>query len=721
MHQPYYKDDLQNQFLLPWVRLRCAKDYYKMPALLADYPAIKQTFNLVPALVAQVQDYADGRFSDVYLELARRPVAELSADERAFVARWMTESSQIRRVRDYPRYAELVRKREQAWPRGSLDLARLFSDAELRDLQVWFNLSWIGPEVMERDPVIAELVRRGRDFAEADKEPVFDAQLQLLGKVLPTYREVQDRGQAELITSPTYHPILPLIADIGVARVARPDLAMPRRPFAHPEDAAEQLRRGIEAHTRSFGIRPRGLWPPEEAISEDVVRLAADQGIEWMLSDEAILARSLSSSFTRDGEGQVMQPEALYAPYHVQVGGSPPIHLLFRDGRLSNAIGFEYQNSAPDEAAKDLVDRLKVIGQRQKDSPFLAVIALDGENCWDFYEANGNPFRGSLYARLSREPELKTVTVSEFLSEFPADRSLSRIHPGSWINASFDTWVGDQEHNAAWDMLADARNFLSERERDAIDQEQLKAARREVLIAEGSDWFWWFGRSHDSGMDQIWDSLFRLHLRNIYMSLGERPPANLYQPIVSAAEGAATKRPDRKISPKLNGGVDQDEWNAGGYVDVTALFGAMHPPRGAVRRIWFGHDDRNLYLRFDLLDRQATPPLKLEMFFSGSPVAEGTAPSDFGFEPAFRLTVQRREGDVELELRDVTPGGGTSRWTGRTSVGDAIAFAVPFHALGHDPGDTLHMVALAHQDGEPVEQLPPTGSIAVRGQGDVAK
>src|SRR6267378_873108 len=657
MHQPYYKDDLQNQFLLPWVRLRCAKDYYKMPALLADYPAIKQTFNLVPALVAQVQDYADSRFSDVYLELARRPVAELSADERAFVARWMTESSQIRRVRESPRYVELVRKREQAWPRGSLDLARLFSDAELRDLQVWFNLSWIGPEVIERDPVIAELVRKGRDFAEADKEPIFKAQLELLRQVLPTYREVQERGQAELITSPAYHPILPLIADLGIARVARPDLAMPRQPFAHPDDAAEHLRRGVESHMRSFGIRPRGLWPPEQAISEDVVRLAADQGIEWMLGDEAILAQSLGSSIVRDGEGQVMQPDVLYAPYRVQTGASP-IHLLFRDARLSNAIGFEYQNSPADEAAKDLVDRLKNIGQRQKDSPFLAVVALDGENCWDFYEANGNLFLHSLYSRLSREPELKTVTVSEFLSEFPAGRSLSRVHPGSWINASFDTWVGDQEHNAAWDILADARNLLSERERDGARQEQLAAARREVLIAEGSDWFWWFGRSHDSGMDQIWDSLFRLHLRNIYMSLGERPPARLYQPIATAAEGSATKRPDRKISPKLNGAVDQDEWNAGGYVDVTALFGAMHPPRGAVRRIWFGHDDRNLYLRFDLLDRGVTPMLKLEMFFSGSAASAGPAATDFGFEPAFRLEVQRRESDVELELRELAPNGG---------------------------------------------------------------
>jgi len=211
MHQPYYKDDLQHTFLLPWVRLRCAKDYYKMPALLDDYPAIKQTFNLVPALVAQVADYVDGQDSDVYLDLARRPASELTTEERAFIARWMTESSQLRRVRQYPRYLDLTRKREQAWPRTADDMAKLFSDAELRDLQVWFNLSWIGPEVISADARLGELVRKGRDFSEDDKEPVFSAHFDLLRKVLPKYREVQDRGQAELITSPYYHPILPLI------------------------------------------------------------------------------------------------------------------------------------------------------------------------------------------------------------------------------------------------------------------------------------------------------------------------------------------------------------------------------------------------------------------------------------------------------------------------------------------------------------------------------
>src|SRR5256714_4100016 len=718
MHQPYYKDDLSNSFLLPWVRLRAAKDYYKMPALLDSYPDIKQPFILVPALVEQIQDYVNGGFQDIYMDLARRPVAGLSVDERAFVARWMTESSQSRRVRQYPRYLELVRKREQAGPPTAEGLATLFSDAELRDLLVWFNLSWIGPEAMEKDPEIAELVRKGRHFSDSDVEPVLRVQFELLRKVLPQYRALQERGQAELITSPYYHPILPLIADLGIARVARPDLAMPRAIFKHPDDAAEQLRLGLEAHRRHFGRRPRGGWPPEAAVSEEAVRLAADHGLEWILSDEGVLSRSLASPITRDAHGQVIQAEQLYAPYRVQRNG-PPIHLVFRDATLSNAIGFDYQNSPADEAAADLVRRLRAIQQRQQDTPFLAVIALDGENCWDSYEANGNPFLHSLYSRLSREAEPKTVTVSEFISEFPAERSLSRIHPGSWINANFDTWVGDAEHNVAWDQLAQARDFLSERERAADDQEQLAAARREALIAQGSDWFWWFGRSHDSGMDQIWDSLFRLHLRNIYMSLKRTPPAELYRPTAKAAGGRVPKRAHRKITPKLNSVVDEEEWEAGGYVDVSALFGAMHPPTGAVRRIWFGHDDRNLYLRFDLLPTGRPRPVELEIFFSGSPKQPGNG--TFGFDPALRLTAKAGGAGVELELRELTPEAQLRqpRWADRAMGGEAFAFAVPFEALGHDPGETIEMVAGAHQDGQPADPPPPTGSIPVRVPGDV--
>src|SRR5260370_12502040 len=109
---------------------------------------------------------------------------------------------------------------------------------------------------MERDPEIAELVKKGRFFSDADTEPILRVQFELLRWVLPKYRELQQREQAELITSPYYHPILPLLSDLGIAHIARPDLKMPRRPFKHLDAAADQLRLAIQSRTRRFARRP---------------------------------------------------------------------------------------------------------------------------------------------------------------------------------------------------------------------------------------------------------------------------------------------------------------------------------------------------------------------------------------------------------------------------------------------------------------------------------
>ncbi|MDQ6884464.1 MAG: glycogen/starch synthase [Candidatus Dormibacteraeota bacterium] len=706
MHQPYYRDDLGDTVLLPWVRLRCAKDYYKMPALLDEYPAIKQTFNLVPSLTEQIQRYVDGPVNDIYLELTRRPVADLNGEERAFVARWMTESSQLRRVRQSPRYLELVRKREDSWSRDPAELTRLFSDAELLDLQVWFNLSWLGPEVIEVDRDLGDLVRKGWQFSDDDKEPVIRAQMALIRKVLPKYREVQDRGQAELITTPYYHPILPLLADVASARVSQPAMPLPRLSFRHPEGAAEQLRLGVASHQQRFGRRPRGVWPPEQAISDEALALIGEAGFTWAVSDEGLLARAIESAIHRDGEGVTMRPEALYQPYRVD-RDSGSVDLVFRDARLSNLIGFDYQQLGADEAASDLIERLRAVGRRQEaGKPLLAVIALDGENCWDNYEANGNHFLRALYAGLSAEPELTTVTVSEFLSSFPARASLPGVQPGSWIEGTLDTWVGDPEHNAAWDLLAGARQTLADDR--AASEAQRAVARREVLIAEGSDWFWWFGRSHDSGMDVIWDNLFRLHLRNIYTALGRQAPAALFHGILREGQQGGWKRPDRLITPRLNGLLDDREWDAAGYLDATALFGAMHPPRGAVRRIWFGSDRLNLYLRFDTL-REGD--LDLRILFNTTASAKGAA-----FTPTLVLRARRAGGAVSLELaRPTADTAGPTLWSGAAHAARELAFALPLSALQPEPGHAVEMIAVVNDaGGKPLEQLPPSGSITVR-------
>src|SRR5207249_8846265 len=95
MHQPYYKDDLTSTYLLPWVRLRSAKDYYKMPALLDAYPSVRATFNLVPSLLAQIEDYGKEESVDLFLNLSTRPASDLSEEERDFALRSEEHTSEL--------------------------------------------------------------------------------------------------------------------------------------------------------------------------------------------------------------------------------------------------------------------------------------------------------------------------------------------------------------------------------------------------------------------------------------------------------------------------------------------------------------------------------------------------------------------------------------------------------------------------------------------------
>jgi alpha-amylase/alpha-mannosidase (GH57 family) len=65
-HQPYYKDLVTGEYRLPWVRLHALKDYYGMVKLLDEFPSVHQTFNLVPSLITQIQEYAEGNARDPF-------------------------------------------------------------------------------------------------------------------------------------------------------------------------------------------------------------------------------------------------------------------------------------------------------------------------------------------------------------------------------------------------------------------------------------------------------------------------------------------------------------------------------------------------------------------------------------------------------------------------------------------------------------------------------
>ncbi|MDO8670701.1 MAG: glycoside hydrolase family 57 protein, partial [Dehalococcoidia bacterium] len=603
MHQPYYQNSFTGEHKLPWVRLHATKDYLHMAEILLDFPKIRQTFNIVPSLAEQLVDYLDNDAVDRCLQLTEKPAESLSDEDKEFILGFFFSIDWDRIIRKYPRYWQLLQLRQAAggdW--------RLFSVEFWRDLQVWFNLVWIDPNWIERDPDLQYLVKKQSRFTLEDVQLLVAKQREIMAKTLPLYRQLEAAGQIEITTSPYYHPILPLLIDTASCRVASPGLPLPEMRFSHAEDGAEQLRLALEAHQKYFGKRPRGLWPSEGAVSHRLVSLLAERNtVQWLASDEAILSLSVNTVAQRDGYGHLTNPWFLYRPYCLRTDeskGQAPIAMVFRDRVLSDRIGFVYRQFAGPDGAFDLMQRLHKIRENlnDPDHPYLVSIILDGENCWEGYEHNGDVFLRKLYELLSNDDQICTTTVSDYLDQFPPTENIDNLFTGSWINHSLETWIGEPEQNKAWDYLSRSRDRLIawQNENPLADDGTLEKAWREIYIAEGSDWFWWYYSQNDSGQDHLFDQEFRGHLSNVYRIMGLPVPLWLQQPILGTAQKLTSRVISGYISPRLAGAdVASSEWAAGGYVEPETSTGAMQRTRTIIKRLYYGFNPAELFLRLE--------------------------------------------------------------------------------------------------------------------------
>ena len=318
------------------------------------------------------------------------------------------------------------------------DWRQVFSTAELRDLQVWFQLSYLDEFYKNNDARVKDLIARGQSFSEQDKKTVSSVEMEILGRIVPAYKKMQDSGRIELCTSPFYHPIMPLLLDPQLGREANPGLPAYDLEFDWEDDLRTQLQAALEMMEKTFGRRPRGIWPPEGSLSERVVHVLAQMGVVWTASDEHVLSRSLPRGLERDSRFTITAPQALYQPYRLP--GSP-LPIFFRDQLLSDLIGFYYQKFPAAEAAADLVRRLKDIVRSAPEGLTIPII-LDGENAWEFYPHSGRDFLREFYGMLSRDDQIETVTFSQ-AAESPG-LELAKLRAGSWINANFDIWIGDR-------------------------------------------------------------------------------------------------------------------------------------------------------------------------------------------------------------------------------------------------------------------------------------
>ena len=543
-HQPLYRNlaapSPRGSYRLPWVRLHALRDYYVKSALLLDYPEVHVTINVTPVLMWQLDDYVERGATDRTLELTLADVSALGREARRELLNSFFEADWHRQIMPHPRYRELFTLRRAG---GRL------STRDLRDLQMWFNLCWFAREFREGEvrlctgevASVRRFVEKGEGFNDGDRRAMVAEQYKVLRAVIPLLRQLQEQGQVEVSVTPFFHPILPLLVDSSAVVLDRPGTVLPSR-FAWPADAARQVASALVDYRARFGRPADGIWPAEGAVSADTVRLLGEHGVQWVATDQGVLARSGRFGY------RVERPDVLCQPYRLESGTGGPA-VFFRAAELSDRIGFRFQHVADaSAAARELVTDVKrqflVEGGGGPD-PVVTLVS-DGENPWGSYPLEGIPFLRALYGLLADDVSICMVTPREYLlgnrargvPSHPVGE-LSPVHDlatGSWIDepgsapgVDLGTWIGEEEENHAWGLLAAARAALAT---TGKCPDKAPEAWRAMLAAEGSDWFWWFGDDQDSGQDEVWDDLYRTHLRAVYSGVGLPPPPELDDHIV---------------------------------------------------------------------------------------------------------------------------------------------------------------------------------------------
>jgi alpha-amylase/alpha-mannosidase (GH57 family) len=682
MHQPFYKDLVSGEYKLPWTRMHALKDYYGMVRILEEFPKIRQTFNLVPSMMAQVAEYASGKAADPFLAAALKPAESLTDADRAFLLRHSFYGDARRMIYRYPRYGELF----DAWNAQQASGGRvLFGSQDFRDLQMWSQLAWFDEQFQEEDPEVSEWVRRGRDFTPADQHRMGEKQRELVGRVLPEYQARAAAGQIEISTTPYYHPILPLLCDSDIAAVAHPGVTLPPR-FRYPGDARRQLVLAREYVTRQFGAAPAGLWPSEGSVSDEVFAIAAETGFSWAATDSGVLSRTLN---------QTVGVDRLYRPFQWRRDGRS-LGVIFRDHLLSDLIGFVYSKMDAAAAAEDFLRRIRdnCAGILGAGRDALAPIILDGENAWEYYDRNGRPFLRELYRRISEDERMAAITVSEAFKLMPAE-PLDHIFPGSWIDANFDIWIGSEEDNQAWVQGLRAREAFDQTA--GVPEDRRRLAFEELLIAEGSDWCWWYGPEHDSINRPEFDQLFRSHLANVYRFLNLTAPEELSRPILRISAPAVLVDPSGSITPVIDGEATSFfEWLGAGIYRVDERSGSMHGKKFLVKEVQFGTDGAHFYLRIDFHPGQEQDLAGMEAKLNVGPFSG----------PPRTVVIRLQHGSAAL---------GDSQLPGVTcAFARILEVQVPLAALGVTDGAGVRFQCSLWQDGLPMDAVPQQGWLELR-------
>ncbi|MGE5707692.1 MAG: hypothetical protein ACM3YO_05110, partial [Bacteroidota bacterium] len=485
------------------------------------------------------------------------------------------------------------------------------------------------PAIPEEDPCRV-LERKASGFTEEEKMMVLSRHRQWLQTLLPRLKHLQAEGKIEIAMTPYSHPILPLLSsNLGFS-----------------SDAREQIDEGIKVYTNTFGCGPRGLWPPEGAVSQGMAPLLKSVGLRWMATGQGVLAAS-------DGL------EALH-PY--QVKGGPAV--FFRNDRLSEDFLRRYPYLKGENAARELLRQIEQLDDHEKLEKTGEVVTLivDGSATFDAYPDAGQAFLSALYRGLANHSRIKTVLPSIYLSHYPIP-TLERLASGSLRSSGWATWEGDPAQDRAWRFLRFARTKVEDFRQKHPGDPRTQRALRSLYLAESSDWF------NPSSWE--WDPTFRSFLSESFRHIEQTIPAEWTLPVLPSLTVSA-RAPRGGFTPRLDGNLA--EWSRSGQVPGDGK---------TLARLDYDWDRDNLYLGVTFRE-QVAPFFNLQ--FGCLDQEGGKKEKNLPFLSHYRAELSLGGGTL------VPTQGGRSTDLKVASSKRVVEIKIPWSALGMKPGEAALMV-----------------------------
>ena len=215
-------------------------------------------------------------------------------------------------------------------------------------------------------------------------------------------------GQIEFTESGKYHPLLPLIPEPEIKR---------------------QIRLNHETNQRYFGdvYKPKGFFPPEMAISEEVLETVHALGLEWIIMSG--IANTLPTF-----------------PINFISQHSNGLKLIFRDDYISVDLAFDKINSI-----EAFFQRLKYTNSSQDT---YIILAMDIETFGHHIKGAIKKFLIPLFDVLPNRDDVKLYSISEIVRKFPlGEKQFPR-------DSTWSTMPGDIAHDLPYPLWFDPNNPL---------------------------------------------------------------------------------------------------------------------------------------------------------------------------------------------------------------------------------------------------------------------